>query len=277
MKRVAVINDLSCYGRCSLTVQLPILSAMNYETCPLPSALYSAHGAFRGHFSMSMKQQLIGILQHWNKLSLCFDGILCGFLPELEQFSALHSYFSNQKQQGCNILLDPVMGDNGTLYSITTPEICEGYRALLPITDFIVPNLTECCALLEIPYPSIPPTVEKLFSYAEKLCRLGTKAVVITGVPSYDENGTLQLQNLCYQKNGQKELISVKRVGSDRSGTGDVFSALLFGYLLRGISLSTAVRRSCHFLSDAIFYTTALNTPSKNGVCFETFLSELSY
>ena len=96
-----------------------------------------------------------------------FDGILCGFLPELEQFSALHSYFSNQKQQGCNILLDPVMGDNGTLYSITTPEICEGYRALLPITDFIVPNLTECCALLEIPYPSIPPTVEKLFSYAE--------------------------------------------------------------------------------------------------------------
>lgn len=277
MDRVAVINDLSCYGRASLAVQLPILSAMNYEVCPLPSALYSAHGAFQGHFGIPIKQELNKILQHWNKLSLYFDGLLCGFLPDPEQFSAIRTFFSEQKQKGSHIILDPVMGDHGVLYSVTSSNLCECYRTLLPFTDLIVPNLTECCVLLELPYPSSLPDTNLIFDYAKKLCDLGTKAVVITGIPNSDYSQNQQLKNVFYQKNGQKGEIVTKRIGCDRCGTGDIFSAFLAGYVWNHLPLPVAIRHSSDRLCQALAYTNTLNLPPQNGVCFEPFLSELKH
>lgn len=275
-KRAAVINDLSCYGRCSLTVQLPVLSAMNFEACPLPTALYSAHGAFPGHFYDPIGRDLPAILKHWNSLNLCFDGILCGLLPEPEQVPAVFEFLSSQKQNGATFILDPVLGDHGKFYSITTQETCDGYRRLLPLADVVVPNLTECCALLGLPYPAELPQKEELFDYARRLASLGSDKVVITGIaaPVKHSKDSKKLWNIVYE-DGLTELIAVDKIGEDRAGTGDLFAALLSGYLWSGNSLAKAVKQAGIVLCHALTITEAYGVPKENGVCFEAFASQL--
>lgn len=273
-KRMAVINDLSCYGRCALTVQLPIISAMGIECCPLPTAILSANGAFPFHTITDLSSSFSKILEHWNSLSLTFDGIISGFVTSIEQIYQIEQFLKIFKSEHTLYFLDPIMGDYGKLYSVTTQEICKGYLKLFPFADVIVPNLTECCHLLSIPYPKVIPDDKTLLVYAHKLSQLGPKKIVITGIPCFID-GIPHLKNFFYEHGKDSGTISIPKIGSDRCGTGDIFLSILAGNLLKNDDLSNAVLLAARFLSQTISYTKELDIPSRNGVCFEPFLSLL--
>ncbi|BBF43350.1 pyridoxal kinase [Lachnospiraceae bacterium KM106-2] len=270
-KRVLVINDLSSYGRCALTVSMPILSAMGIETCPLPTALLSTNGAFRGHVMVDQTNMMEQTLRHFKELELSFDAILIGLLTNTKQADLIEDFLKAQKGSKPFVILDPIMGDHGKLYSVTKKEVSAALRKLVAYADVITPNLTEVCELLEIPYES-NLTSGWLKEQCERLRKLGAKEIVITGIP--DDN---KLINYIATTDGKLENVVVEKVGNDRCGTGDVFSSVLTGCLLHQKSLFDAVEAAADFLVKTIEYSNACHSPEKNGVCFESFLAELSH
>ena len=170
-KRVAAIHDLSGFGKCSLTVALPILSAAGIETSALPTAILSTHTGGMRPF-----------MKHWKELDIRFDAVYSGFLGSFEQLDIVKEFFSLFKREDNLILVDPVMGDNGELYKIFTPKFAKGMRSLCEKADIIVPNLTEAALLLGEPYQAGPYTKAYIDGILHKLSQLGPKQVVLTGV-----------------------------------------------------------------------------------------------
>ena len=152
-KRILAINDISCFGKCSLTVALPILSAAGYEVCPLPTALLSTHtGVFSGYTFKNLDDQMLPITKHWKDSGIEFDAIYSGYLGSFEQLEYVKEIVKNFSGENVTVLIDPVMGDNGRLYSGFDEKFAKGMRDLLKYADIIVPNITEVCFLLDIPY-----------------------------------------------------------------------------------------------------------------------------
>lgn len=269
-KKIAVINDMSGFGRCSITVALPIISAMKLQCCPLPTAIFSAHTGFSDFYFNDYTNHMRAYMNNWNKLNIDFDGIYTGFLGSKEQIDIVIEFIEMFKKDNTTVIVDPVMGDYGKLYSTYTKEMCDEMKRLIEYADLITPNLTEACNLLDIPYPNDNLTVSELESIAKNLCSKGPNKVVLTGLP---HNGNIQ--NFIYEVGKPYKIIDVEKIGEDRSGTGDVFTSIVASNIVKGESLVDSVEKATNFISKTIKYTNKLDVPLSNGICFEEYLNEL--
>ena len=181
-KRVALINDITGFGRCSITVQLPLISALKIQACPLPTAILAAHTGFPVHYMNDYTPHMLPYMDNWQALNLEFDGILSGFLSSEKQIDLVLEFIQRFKKPETLFVVDPVMGDGGKLYSSYTPKLCLAMRQLLPIADVLTPNLTEVCQLLDLEYPTKMPTEDDLFHMAQAIENKGVKQIVITGL-----------------------------------------------------------------------------------------------
>lgn len=269
-KRIALVNDITGFGRCSVTVELPLISAMKIQACPLPTAILSVHTGFPDHYLDDYTERMAPYIASWEKNGLAFDGICTGFLGSAEQIAIVLDFIRRFKGAGTRVMVDPVMGDYGKLYPSYTQEMCDKMRSLLSVADLVTPNLTEACQLLDIPYPTDGiVTGDELCEMAEALAARGPKQVVITGLHEGDT-----IKNFLYEE-GKIAIVRAPKIGGDRSGSGDAFAAIVIASLVRGESLTDAVRKAADFISKCLKYAVELDLPWNYGLPFEEYLTEL--
>jgi pyridoxine kinase len=270
-KKIALINDVTGYGRCSVAVELPIISALKIQVCVLPTAILSVHTGFPTYYIDDYTDRMKSYMENWKENNLTFDGISTGFLGSVQQIELVLDFLRTFKKEGTTVIVDPVMGDYGKLYSSYTEELCRGMRHLLPYADVITPNLTEACRLLQIPYPEDGrTTLAELRDMAGALSGLGPGKLVITGIHCGEDIG-----NYIYERGAEPQLLKTKKIGSDRSGTGDVFAGIVSGIVVQGRPLTEAVRTAADFITKTMIYTEELDLPHNCGLAFEEFLTEL--
>lgn len=268
--RVAAIHDLSGFGRCSLTVALPILSSMGVQCCPLPTAFLSTHtGGFEGFTFLDMTEEMPRVAHHWKQLHLDFQAIYSGFLGSARQIDTVESFIRDFRQPDTLVVVDPVMGDHGAVYQTYTPAMCSGMVHLAALADVITPNLTEAALLLGVPYDSLPQEEATYRAVVESLSLEGRRSVVLTGASlSPDQTGAM-----CFDaRTGQTEAVQTAFVAHELHGTGDVFASVLTGALMQGDSLSQSARRAADFVRDCAERTAAANLSLREGVDFEPLL-----
>lgn len=271
-KKIAVINDLSGYGRCSLTVAIPILSAMGIQCCPVPTAILSNHTEFPVYFFDDYTDKMRAYAGKWQELGLTFDGISTGFLGSMEQIAIVTDLVEMLSKEDTEVFVDPVMGDHGILYATYTEEMCEEMKNLVGLADVVTPNVTEACILTDTPYKETGWTRRELLNMAMMLRLMGAKSVVISGV----REGNFYTNVVLGRGMREAEFVKVKSGGGQRPGTGDVFSSVLAGAVLNGKSLRDSVEQASRFVKDCIIKSDELEIPHANGVCFEEILGRLA-
>ena len=269
--RIAAIHDLSCFGRCSLTIALPVLSAMGCQCCPLPTALLSAHTGISGFTFLDTTDEMRRISAHWSQLSLHFQAIYTGFLSSAPQINLVEDFLRRFHAPDTLLVMDPVMGDHGTPYKTCTPALRQGLRELVAQADVITPNLTEAAILLDIPYH------ESQTADASELVRAlslqGQRSVVLTGYAAAPG----QVGALCYDRDTrQVEAVQTDRVPQDFPGTGDLFASVLTGALTRGAPLLQAARTAVDFVGSCVARSVAEGAGKAEGVDFEPLLRQLT-
>lgn len=270
-KKVALINDITGFGRCSITIELPILSALKIEASPLPTAILSAHTGFPTYFMDDYTSKMRDYMKNWQENSLEFDGIMTGFFGSKEQIDISLDFIKEFKRKNTLIMVDPVMGDYGRRYASYTEEMCKEMRKLLSQADVIAPNLTEAAELLGVNYPENGLVSEdELLKMAKKLSNEGPKQVIITGLRKGDV-----INNFIYDKDEGSKIISTTAVGGDRSGTGDAFSAIVMGSLINGENLNQSVQKAVNFIDKCVILAEKMNLPWNYGLPFEEYLIEL--
>ena len=267
-KRAAVINDFASFGRCSLAVSIPILSAMKVQCCPVPTAIFTNHTGFRSFQWTDYTAHMDGYIEEWKKLGLKFNAVQTGFLGSVAQIDYVFR-FLEAFGKGALIAIDPVMGDYGKLYSTYSQELAESMRRFLPVADVLTPNLTEACVLAGIPYD--PEMGDKALSkVAHHLSDPNNAKVVITGIPR-----GRTLVNYVYE-DGNATLVETEKLGEDRSGTGDVFASVVLGALMNGQSFINAVDTANLFVAHAVEASIRLEVPLKDGLAIEEVLGDLT-
>ena len=273
-KRVLSIQDISCVGRCSLTVALPIISAAGIETSIMPTAVLSTHtGGFTGFTYRDLTEDLLPIVNHWKTLDIHFDAIYTAFLGSLPQIEIVKEVISKIKKTDTLIVVDPAMADDGKLYSIFPPNFPEGMRKLVEIADVIVPNMTEASMLLGEDYKKGPYTKEYIEGILGKLSVLGPKTVVLTGVYFNEE----KLGTACFEvQTGEINYAMQRKIEGSFHGTGDVFASSLVAAVESGLTIQKACEVATGFVVGAIERTLAAKTDIRFGVNFEAGLGELA-
>ena len=267
-KKIAVINDMSGFGRCSIAVELPVISAMKVQCCPLPTSIFSNHTGFESFFFDDYTSKMNDYIETYKKMNIDFDGICSGFLGSAKQIEIVKEFFKDFKTEKNFILVDPVMGDHGKLYPTYTREMQEKMRKLMPYAAIVTPNLTELCALIDEAYHETS-NEQELKRMCEKLSQMGPKMIVVTGISIGH-----QILNFVYN-HGKVEKIYAKRIGEDRSGTGDVISAVIAGSYLKEQNFLEAVKKSTDFASKCIQHSVDIDAHPHMGLCFEPLLKEL--
>lgn len=275
VKRVAAVNDLSGFGRCSLTVSIPILSAMGFQVCPVPTAVLSAHTGYPNPLVRDFTDDMEGFLAHWESLGLTFACGYTGYLGNERQADVLEPFLCRLREQGALRLVDPAMADNGKLYSSCTPALVQAMARLVALANVATPNLTELCLLTGGDYAAVcdgPDRRQRVEEMARQLLRGGCGAVVVTGVESGDIIENCVLAGV----DATPEWVSGHRVDRHFAGTGDLFASVLCGWLLRGEPLEEAVRRTTDFVCRTTAATAEGCVNGQDGIAFEPFLWELS-
>ena len=266
MKRIVTIQDISCIGKCSLTVALPIISACGVETAVIPTAVLSTHTAFDGFTFRDLTDEIPPIAARWKAQGMAVDAIYTGYLGSFQQLEIVSQFFDQFKTPENLILVDPVMADNGALYAGFTPEFVQEMAKLCGKADIIVPNLTEACYLLNIPYPGEDYTRADIQHILTELGKLGCKQVVLTGVSL--EPGRLGVMAYDTEKQTFFEYYNEK-MPSSFHGTGDVFASVVVGAMMRGCPLEDALRLAVDFTLESIRKTVADPEHRWYGVNFE--------
>lgn len=266
-KRIAAIHDISGFGKCSLTVVLPIVSAAGIETSVIPTAVLSTHtGGIEGYTYRDLTGDMPAFGAHWKSLGLEFDALYSGFLGSFEQISIVEELFRQFKTEDNLIMVDPVMADHGKLYPIYTPDMAQGMARLCASADIVVPNLTEAAFLLGREYKEGPYEKEYIESLLKDLAALGVKRVVLTGV-YFDEE---KLGSAGYDSTtGEVTYAFAKRIEGAYHGTGDVYGSALLAGLLNGMGLQQAMQLAVDFTCGAIRRTKEAGTDIRFGVNFE--------
>ena len=280
--RVAAIHDLSGFGRCSLTVAIPILSAMGVQCCPLPTAFLSTHtGGFEGFTFLDMTEEMPRVSRHWKSLGLRFDAIYSGFLGSERQIDIVAEFIQDFRTERTAVVVDPVMGDDGRAYQTYTPAMCAGMTRLAELADVITPNLTEAAFLLGRDYSELPgggvrsPHDETALRHlVEDLSLGGRRSVALTGASlSPGKTGAM-----CFDaRTGRTEAVQTDFIVHPLHGTGDVFASVLTGALVQGRSLAEAVREAADFIRICAERTVAQDLPLREGVDFEPLLCHLMH
>ena len=272
-KRVAAIHDLSGFGKCSLSIALPVLSAMGHEVCCVPTAVLSSHtGGLPDVTVCDLTEEMRGFLHQWQELAIPFDSIYTGFLGSTEQIGIVHEFIQTFRRENTLVLVDPAMADNGALYRTYTPEMAEGARRLCAEADVVVPNPTEVSLLLGEPYREGPYTRAWVEDALRRLTARGPRVAVMTGVWFAPE----LLGAAGYDRaTGEVSYALSARVPGSYHGTGDLFASVLLGALLAGQPLRHALQLAVDFTAGAIRRTRAAGGDPRWGVRFEPGLPQL--
>jgi pyridoxine kinase len=273
-KRVAAIHDISCLGKCSLTVALPIISAAGIECAVIPTAVLSTHtGGIDGYTFHDLTDEIIPIARHWQSLNLGFDAIYTGYLGSFEQLDIVLNLFDLIGTKDTMKVVDPVMADNGVLYKSFSKDFPQGMKKLCAKADILIPNITEAVLMLDKPFLPGPYTRGYIESLLKELGDIGAKQVVLTGV-HFDQT---QLGIATYDSNtGQIGYHFEDRIEGYYHGTGDVFGSALVAAVLKGLNLTDAATEAVKFTVDSISRTRAAGTDVRFGVDFENGLGEFS-
>lgn len=268
-KKIAVINDFSGFGRCSLAVSLPIISALKVQCCPLPTSIFSNHTGFDSFYYTEFTEHMNDYIAEWKKLDLQFEGILTGYLGSPEQIDIVLHFLEQFKTKKTVTVIDPVMGDYGKLYPSYSPKLAERMEKLVPFADILTPNLTEACILTNTPYRA-DMAEQELEVLCRRLQAMGPKKIVISGLERGDD-----LENFICEADKAPVIIREHKVGPCRSGTGDVFSSIIAADTVRGIALEDAVHHASAFIAKVLRRALELDLPRTDGLCFEEFLTEI--
>lgn len=269
-KKIAVINDFSGFGRCSIAVALPVISAMKIQCCPLPTSIFSNHTGFESFFFEDYTDRMQRYADEWKKLDLRFSAISSGFLGSKEQIQIVLRFFRDFGEEDTIIVVDPVMGDYGKPYPTYTQEMCEEMKKLVSYADILTPNLTEACILTDTPYHEEKWRMREIRELARKLSAMGPDKVVITGIIQGDF-----IANYCYEKGQEGKIRRTHRVGTQRSGTGDIFAAIIAADAVNGVPFQDSVRKASLFIKKCIEKSIEMDLPLTDGVCFEEVLDRL--
>ena len=267
MKRIITVQDISCVGKCSLTVALPVISAMGVEACVLPTAVLSTHTAFKGFTFRDLTSDISKITEHWKQEKIGFDAIYTGYLGSFEQIKLMQELIKDFGGGGTRVIVDPCMADNGALYSGFTQDFAFAMAGLCSKADVIVPNLTEASYMLGIPYVAEGYTKEYIEDLLRKLSGLGARRIVLKGV-SFDEK---KLGIVSYDSENEKiTWYFHEKMPQSFHGTGDIFASVLTGALVRGKTLDEACRLAADFVVEAIRATLSHKDYNWYGVDFES-------
>lgn len=271
-KRVAAIHDISCFGKCSLTVALPVISAAGIETSVIPTAVLSTHtGGFTGFTYRDLTDDILPVVRHWKSLNLEFDAAYTGFLGSFEQIDVMTEVFAALKTPDNLILVDPVMADNGKLYSIFPPDFPDGMKKLCAHADIIVPNMTEAALLVGDEYREGPYDKAYIEGLLSRLASIGPKRMVLTGV--HFDNAEL---GAAVYENGTVTYLMSGRIEGYYHGTGDLFASALLAGVLSGLSLADAAETAMALTVESIQRTRAAGTDVRFGVNFEAGLADFA-
>jgi len=271
--RLVAIQDISCVGRCSLTVATPILSVMGIQVCPLPTAVMSTHlGGFGTPACCDFTSYMTAFFQHWQQENIDFDCIYSGFLASVQQLDIVERFLQEFSRKRPLILIDPVMGDNGKLYATYTLDMQLRMKQLVTKADIITPNYTEACFLLDEAYQESVCDPQIMEKWLVRLSSLGPQQVIITGILY----STDQLLTIGYDRQQQEFYHFLnKRIPAKYPGTGDAFASVLAGTLLQGSTLPNAIERATQFVAAAIEVTLAAGSPNREGILLEKLLPQL--
>lgn len=272
-KKIVLINDLSGFGRCSIAVQLPILSVLKAECLLMPTALLSNHTGYPSFYIKDLAEDLVPWRNEWKKLSVHFDAVLSGYISSPRQADEIHAFLDAFEEQAPLYILDPAMDDDGMLYSGLDESIISAMRALAVRSDILLPNLSEACLLSGIPY--IPERMDDeawINSLLERLFALGSKTVVLTGLTKEDD---LSIETIVAEQGDAPVRIKNRKLPCSRPGTGDVFAAVFAGNILNGQSALQAAQKAGAFVSRCLQEAMEEQTPSNEGVPFELVLDAL--
>ncbi len=268
--KIAVINDISGFGRCSVAVALPIISQMRIQCCPVPTSIFSTHTGFAEYFFDDYTDKMQSYIDKWKLIDLRFNGILTGFLGSARQIEIVDKFIGDFSGENTTVVIDPVMGDNGKPYPTYTDDMCQRMKELVHHAHILTPNLTEACILTDTPYTPDDFKQSDYCRLAQKLTDTGAHKVVITGI----KNGSM-VTNIVCEKGNDPHFLRQKRVGHERSGTGDVFSAIIAADSVHKIDFTESVRKASAFVRDCIAVTEQFDIPPTDGVCFEEILHTL--
>ncbi len=269
-KKIAVINDMSGFGRCSLAVSMPIISYMGIQCCPVPTSIFSNHTGFQEYFFDDYTDRMEEYISKWHHLGLKFEGITSGFLGSKKQIEMVIRFIEEFRSGRTKVIIDPVMGDHGKVYATYTDEMCQEMQRLVKYADIITPNLTECCRLTDTPYKETGWRKKELHVMAEKLFEKGPDKVVITGIPQGEF-----IANYVMEKGKEPRILRTHKAGTERSGTGDVFASIIAADAVNGVAFDQSVKKASNFVKKCILKSVELDIPKTDGVCFEEILYTL--
>lgn len=268
-KRILTIQDISCVGQCSLTVALPIISACGIETSVLPSAVLSTHTAgFTGFTCRDLTDDMPDICAHWKKEGITFDGIYTGYLGSAKQIEYVKNIIANTAAENCLVVIDPAMADNGKLYPAFDTAYVAEMKKLCVDADYLLPNITEACFLTDMEYRTEYDS-DFINELIEKLCALGAKNVILTGV-SYKEGHT----GVVVFENGESNYYEHKQIAGGIHGTGDIYASAFVGAKLRGKTAFESAKIAADYVVECILESKK-DPDHTYGARFEPVLGKL--
>lgn len=282
MKKIAVLNDISGLGKCSLTAAIPVISVMGVQACPLPTAILSAQTGFPSYYYDDYTDHMEEIMKEWKKMNFRPDGIYTGFLAGAAQADRVLEFLGLFGSRDVKVLTDPILGDNGEEYPIYTEALCEKMRCLAERASVITPNLTEALLLLygrekmhqkwaQLALKGTGEFKEEIEQIGEALVKTFQTEAVITGI---DFHTSREMANLLVNQKGYS-WVTAEKEGGSYSGTGDLFASILSAGMVKGTDTLESIKKAVHFISRAIHDTVLEGTDRNEGVCFEKHLGEL--
>ncbi len=268
-KKIALINDYTGFGKCSLAVQLPIISYLGVACAPLPTAILSNHTAYDDYYIDDYTKHWTEYIDKWRSLKLRFEGIYSGFLGSVDQIAMVEDFAKEFLKPGGLVVVDPIMADDGRVYDTYTREMCDEMKRLVCIADVVTPNITEACILTGCDYKE-KWTFKELLDIACEISGMGASRTVITGIATEHTLG-----NFVYEKGKEPVIVRCKRREVSRCGTGDVFSSIIAADCLNGVDFLQSVKRASTFVSQALLKTEMLGMDPRDGIAFEDILDKL--
>lgn len=279
-KKIAVINDLSGFGRCSLTAAISVISAMGVQPCPLPTAILTAQTGYPSYYCDDYTDKMDIFRNEWQKMNAQFDGIYTGFVASETQIEHIFHFIDTFDTDDTFLLVDPVMGDDGKKYAMFTSGLLEQMKRLAEKADIITPNLTELCLLGDADFQEIRhiPDQQQMLDAIEKLARSlyggSDKHVIVTGIHHTDSGNVSMMGNL-YLADSCSKLCSFPHIGGSYSGTGDLFASCIAAGVARGDTIPDIIHLAGEFLELALKNSVREGVPRNDGTNFEQYLPML--
>lgn len=273
-KRILAVHDISCVGRCSITVALPMLSAMGFETSILPTSILSTHtGGFTGYTYHDLIDDVDAIVDHWKGLGMRFDAIYTGWLGSHHHIQRIQRLMDLFEDSQPRIIIDPVMGDNGRLYATLDQDYVAAMREYCKRAQILLPNLTEACLLTDAPYPTEGYSRDYIGQMLVRLTDIGPETVVLTGVSLTPDRIGAATYN---RTTGHLGYFDGEFIPGSWHGSGDVFASAFLGTHLNGASVNDAIQTAVNFTTQCIRRTKAAGTDERLGLQFEPELVKLA-